>query len=202
MTTDRRQDILEAALKVFSTQGFHKATIKQIAKEANLKSPALIYWYFEDKKALLQACITDVSPLGEFAAMRGEVAEQMMDQPPEVVIQMIAQGITGIGEDETLTSMFRLYFSEAMRTPEVAEVVGDFQQMMLQLLERYLTRQIELERLRPHNVRTSARMMIGTMLAYLMGTQIFTQGTMGFPEREQYIQEVTDILLKGLARHE
>ena len=47
---DRRQQILEAALKVFSTKGYHKATNKDIAEAAGGISPGLIYWYFKDKQ--------------------------------------------------------------------------------------------------------------------------------------------------------
>jgi AcrR family transcriptional regulator len=39
---DRRGQILEAALRVFAERGFHKARIKEIAREAGIKSPALI----------------------------------------------------------------------------------------------------------------------------------------------------------------
>jgi AcrR family transcriptional regulator len=49
---DRRREILEAALRVFSERGFHGATIKEIAREAGIRSSALIYWYFEDKEDL------------------------------------------------------------------------------------------------------------------------------------------------------
>ncbi|MFW5691451.1 MAG: TetR/AcrR family transcriptional regulator, partial [Chloroflexota bacterium] len=41
---DRREAILRAALKVFSQHGFHKASIKQIAHAAGLKSTSHIYW--------------------------------------------------------------------------------------------------------------------------------------------------------------
>ena len=37
---DRRQQIIEAALKVFSTKGYHKATNKDIAQAAGGISPA------------------------------------------------------------------------------------------------------------------------------------------------------------------
>ena len=49
---DRRTQILEAALEVFSTKGFHKATNKDIASAAGGMSPGLIYHYFKDKEDL------------------------------------------------------------------------------------------------------------------------------------------------------
>ena len=50
----RRQQILDAALRVFAREGYHKASIRHIALEAGLKSPPLLYWYFKDKNELFK----------------------------------------------------------------------------------------------------------------------------------------------------
>ncbi len=47
----RRNEILAAAKRVFSSKGFHSTTIADIAKDANL-SYGSIYWYFDSKDAL------------------------------------------------------------------------------------------------------------------------------------------------------
>jgi len=47
----RRQQIMDAAKKVFSSNGFGGATIENIAEEAEL-SPATIYLYFKNKDEL------------------------------------------------------------------------------------------------------------------------------------------------------
>lgn len=41
---------MEVVQKVFAREGFYGATIKKIAIAAGLKSPSLVYWYFEHKK--------------------------------------------------------------------------------------------------------------------------------------------------------
>jgi len=48
----RKEQILEAAGKVFAKKGFHEATISEIAREAGL-SDATIYEYFSTKEELL-----------------------------------------------------------------------------------------------------------------------------------------------------
>jgi TetR/AcrR family fatty acid metabolism transcriptional regulator len=48
----RKEQILEAAGKVFARKGFHEATISEIAREAGL-SDATIYEYFSTKEELL-----------------------------------------------------------------------------------------------------------------------------------------------------
>ena len=52
LVTARRNQILDAAAKVFADKDFHLTTIKEIAVEAGI-APGTIYNYFENKPALL-----------------------------------------------------------------------------------------------------------------------------------------------------
>lgn len=52
-----RQIILDAALEVFSTHGFRGATLDQIALEAGLSKPNLLY-YFDGKDAIHRELLT------------------------------------------------------------------------------------------------------------------------------------------------
>ena len=47
----RKQQIVVAAKKVFSNKGFNRATMDDIAKEAEL-SPGTLYLYFKNKEEL------------------------------------------------------------------------------------------------------------------------------------------------------
>ena len=48
----RRQQIMVAAKRVFSNKGFNKATMEDIAQEAEL-SPGTLYLYFKNKEECL-----------------------------------------------------------------------------------------------------------------------------------------------------
>ena len=48
----KRDQILDAAVKVFAEKGFHKATIRDVAKAAGV-ADGTIYNYFENKQALM-----------------------------------------------------------------------------------------------------------------------------------------------------
>lgn len=72
------ETILEAALDVFSSQGFRGATLDQIADVAGLSKPNLLY-YFPSKEAIHQALLTrmldtwldplrDIDPEGDAVA--------------------------------------------------------------------------------------------------------------------------------------
>src|SRR6266851_8771153 len=84
----RRAQIVEAALHVMAEHGFRGASIKRIAEHAGLKSPALIYWYFKDKQALLEGVLHRMAPLlGAVAQL-----EDALDDPPEHVLPRIVSG--------------------------------------------------------------------------------------------------------------
>jgi len=53
---DKKIEIINAAISVFSTHGFHKAKIEDIAKEAGI-GKGTIYEYFDSKKSLFQEMI-------------------------------------------------------------------------------------------------------------------------------------------------
>ena len=50
----RRDEILNAAKRVFAEHGFHQTAIADVAKAAKL-SYGTVYWYFDSKDALFQA---------------------------------------------------------------------------------------------------------------------------------------------------
>ena len=54
LVSARREQILEAATRVFAEKGFRRATTREVAREAGV-SEGTIYNYFEDKDALLIA---------------------------------------------------------------------------------------------------------------------------------------------------
>ncbi len=49
---DKYHQILNAAIKVFAEQGYHKATISQVAREAGV-ADGTIYLYFKNKNDIL-----------------------------------------------------------------------------------------------------------------------------------------------------
>jgi TetR/AcrR family transcriptional regulator len=189
----RRREILDAAMHVMAEHGFRGASIKRIAQRAGLKSPALIYWYFRDKQALFEAVLQRMSPL------LGAVAEASLDDPPETVLPMVINGfLSGIRQPET-GRMMRLLLSEVVRHPQVATFFAERGPLVvLGFLERYLSRQIDLGTLRPHDPKGAARALMGMLLVYALGREVLPTVGAGFPPAETYQQQVTEIFLSGL----
>src|ERR1700716_1853714 len=104
----RRAQIVDAALHVMAEHGFRGASIKRIAERAGLKSPALIYWYFKDKHALLEAILQRMSP---FLSTVAE-ADLSLDDPPDQVLPRLITGFMTAIEQPQTGRMVRLLMSE------------------------------------------------------------------------------------------
>src|SRR5581483_1784727 len=90
---DRKEQILDAAMRVFAQKGFTRATNKDIAREAGI-TPGLIYYYFESKEAVLNAIIEQRSPL----QVMGSISEEILAMPPELFLRYIIARILAIVE--------------------------------------------------------------------------------------------------------
>jgi TetR/AcrR family transcriptional regulator len=192
----RRTQILDAALHVMSEHGFRGASIKRIAEHAGLKSPALIYWYFKDKQALLEAVLHRMAPfLGAVAEL-----EDSLDDPPEQVLPRIVNSFLTAVQQPMTGRFMRMLLSEATRHPAVASFFAERGPLrVLRFLEHYFQRQIELGRLRPHDPRAGARAFMGMLIVYALGREIFPAIGTGFPPADVYGKEMVAIFLHGLA---
>jgi AcrR family transcriptional regulator len=197
--SDRRAQILEAAFEEFSAQGFKGATIKGVARAAGLQSPALIYWYFPDKEALFREVLESRIPV--LRVVRDP--SSLLDLPPEEVLPNIAGRYLSTFDNRATQRMARLIVGEAMRRPEVSEVFGNaVLKRVLGFLKSYMARQVELGRLRPHDVRASARAFIGMLVPQAGGKVFFAAIREDGLTDEEHIGEVVGIFLHGLEGEE
>lgn len=193
--SERRQQILEAATEEFAANGFLGATIKDIAQRARLRSQALIYWYFPTKEALFEAVLGAHLPIVQVvldpAALR--------DRPPEEVLPLLARSFLAGADRPAAHRLMRLVAPEVVRRPEVADLIaGRVIGRVLDFLKTYLGHQIELGRLRPHDVRASSRAFVGMLLPQLAGKLLFPALRADELTDEEHIDTIVAILLTGL----
>jgi TetR/AcrR family transcriptional regulator len=192
---DRRGQILDAAFEEFSEKGFKGATIKSIARAAGLQSPALIYWYFPDKEALFREVLGAKIPV--LRAVSDPAG--LLDLPPEEVLPTIARGYLSTFDNLAAQRMVRLIMGEAMRRPEIADIFGSAViKRVLGFLKSYMARQVELGRLRPHDVRSSARAFIGMLLPQAGGKLFFPVIREDGLTDEEHIETAVNLFLQGL----
>jgi AcrR family transcriptional regulator len=190
---DRRVQILEAAFEEFAAKGFKGATIKSIAETAGLQSPALIYWYFPDKEALFREVLSSRVPILRVVAD----LTPLIDLPPEEALPRLGRAYFAF--DQHTIQTLQLVLGEAVRRPEIAELfIRSGPGRVLDFLKTYLERQIEIGRLRPHDVRSSARAFIGMLIPQLAGRLLFPALLDDDLADEEHLKTAVNIFLEGL----
>jgi AcrR family transcriptional regulator len=192
---DRRRQILEAALKVFSTKGFHKATNKDIAQAAGGISPGLIYWYFKDKEDLFLSIIRERATIFQLA----DHPERLMDLPPREGLALIGRTYLSIFKVPGNVAIMRILVAEAIRFPQIAEMFyKQAASRFLGLLSRYLQHQVDLGRLRPHDTATAARSFLGMFVINVVAREIMRDPSAIATSDDQLVATVLTIFLGGL----
>ena len=190
---DRRTQILEAAFEEFSEKGFKGTTVKSIAEAARLQSPALLYWYFSDKEALFREVLASKVPVVRAVSD----PERLLDLPPEEALPMLGRAYFAFERMDTRA--LKLTIGEAVRRPEVAEMfIKSGPGRVLDFLKNYLERQIEFGRLRPHDVRSSARAFIGMLMPQLAGKLFFPALVEDGLTDDEHLKAAVELFLRGL----
>jgi AcrR family transcriptional regulator len=193
-SSDRRAQIAEAALRVFSTKGFQRATNKDIAEEAGI-SPGLIYHYYKDKEDLFLSLFRDRAAIVQLA----DHPEELMSLPPREGLYLIGSSYLKMLAGPGNTALFRILISEVLRFPQISEMLYKLViSRIFAVIRDYLNRQIELGRLRPHNTDIATRSFIGAFVVHILAREVLRQ-----PEAREIgdatvLSTVIDIFLRGL----
>ena len=117
-----RQRILDAALELFSVQGFEATSTSQIASAVGIRKASL-YSHFENKQAILDALVRDV--LDQYAAhsIFARPDGDSEDAPtPESTERRILEQLRYILHDPHISRARRMLVVGQFRNPELAQL--------------------------------------------------------------------------------
>ena len=120
-----KQEILAAALELFSVQGFEATAISQIASAVGIRKASL-YSHFESKQAILDALVKDI--LEQYAThslfARTDWENDARDLPvtPDAAAQMILGQIRYILHDPVISRARKMLVIEQFQNPELAKL--------------------------------------------------------------------------------
>ncbi|MBV7335537.1 TetR/AcrR family transcriptional regulator [Chloroflexi bacterium TSY] len=192
---ERRNQIIDAALEVFSKKGFLEATNRDIARAAGIGSAGLIYHYFEDKRDLFRAVIQERTPVLELTS---QPTDLLFEQPPEQVLAFFAAAVLDVTANPTTLALIRLVFGEALRQPEVAELMWEAgSSHMIGFLYRYFERLMERGVIRRIDLGCAVRSFMGPLFAYIVTTRILELPDERAPTPEELVQTTVDVFLHG-----
>jgi AcrR family transcriptional regulator len=121
----RRRQILSAALRCFARQGFHRTTMQDIFREADL-SPGAVYSYFTSKDELIAAIIAEMMGFIAQTAMlfREPLPEGRLRTPGEALAEMIERyQDLELGTVDERARIFPHLVGEQQRDPQLNAAV-------------------------------------------------------------------------------
>jgi len=130
VSEERRKQIMDAALTVFSSKGFHQARMEDIALEADLSKGAL-YWYFTSKEEIISSLLTN------FFNREFLMIEEWAVQ--EVSARALMQNLTSLIVEDLLSikpfmSILYEFWAMSFRNEQVGDVIRQSMHQYLDLL--------------------------------------------------------------------
>lgn len=190
---DRREQILDAAMRAFSRKGFTRATNKDIAQEAGITA-GLIYHYFDSKEAVLRAIIEERSPLRLIRSLPQEV----QNQPPETLLRLPMRQALQIVEGENFVQVIRVILPEAIHNPEISPLVFNVLQEAIQFLSHYFAAKMESGELRQADALLAAQTFFNCVIGFVLRRQILHDPRVLQYTHEEIAESVVTTALYGL----
>ncbi|MFZ0530176.1 MAG: TetR family transcriptional regulator [Propionicimonas sp.] len=127
---DTRGVIQEAALKLFSEQGYEKVSLRAIARAAEV-DPALIHHYFENKADLFARSVLDLNldPDG--------IVEKVLDGPEELIGDRVLAEVLAAWDHPGARERFTAMLRAAVTNPGAQRPLSEFlaKEIMLKIAE-------------------------------------------------------------------
>jgi AcrR family transcriptional regulator len=170
MTEDRREQIIDAALRVFAEKGFARATSSEIAREAGNMTPGLIYYYFKSKEDLLKVVLQERSP---FRAST-QIHPEMLELPPDALLPLVVERLLAVMESEQCLSIMRVMIPEMLHgTTELSPIVLSCFQHLTAYLRHTLQIQVDKGTLRADlDPSATAQLIANSLIGIVLCRQI------------------------------
>ena len=135
---DKRRQILDGALHVFTSRGFDAASMSDIAAAANV-SKGTLYVYFEDKEHLFVALIQRERE----AQKRGAIEALNEDSDPVRALTIFGRCLVRMINGDLAVSAHRVVIGVAERMPDLGRGFYENGPMLgSKLIARYLDRMV------------------------------------------------------------
>jgi len=107
----KRQNILEAAIRVFARHGFHNTSVSQVAREAGV-ADGTIYLYFANKNELLISIFEDAM---SFFIDQATEALHNLETAPQKLRTLAHLHLKNLGENEDIATILQVELRHSIR---------------------------------------------------------------------------------------
>lgn len=192
---ERRRQIVEAAVELFSRKGFRGTRTREIAEAAGI-SEAMIFKHFATKRDLYSAMIEAKCATEELLA-RAAIAAKNHDDAGV----LRAVGLKMIEQTEADPSLMRLLLFSALEGHELSDIFFESRVKTLhEFLSNYIRKRIEEKRFRSMDALIVARGFIGMVVHYLLIHELFGVKRPLRSSPEEVVEQFVSVFLRGIER--
>ena len=188
-----RRKIIEAARHLFTSQGFHATTTRQITDRAGI-TPGAIYNHFQGKDAIFEAVLREYHPWKAIPpAVHAAEGDTISDIVHDAARRMLRSW-------EQHTDDMRLHFIELIefQGKHLPDLFSENFAAMTSILRE---KRESVPALQAYSSATLGRAMLGLFFAYIMSDQ-FTGVPMSIGLGQNAFDYFTDIYLHGVLAKE
>jgi TetR/AcrR family fatty acid metabolism transcriptional regulator len=187
---DKRQLILDAAVRVFARKGYHTSRVGDIAEEAGV-AHGLLYHYFKSKDELLETIFSNTWTL-MLEAISGV---ESLDEPARETLRKVSAIVLRAWRDTP--DIVRVLVREVTRSPHLQQEIGETEQAFA-ALERVIRKGQE-----AGEFRADVEPRFASFIFYGALEEILTGWVMGqLPDTEEDVRlaerTVVEMLCDGL----
>ena len=204
---DRRRQIVDVAMRLFSERGFRGTTTKEVAQAAGV-SEAIIFRHFATKDDLYTAIIDRKACAGAEGAggartvadqIKCSAAELMVRKDDRAVFEHIALQMMRHHEEDT--EFLRLLFYSALEGHQLSQLFWDRNvRAMYEFLGSYIRRRQREGAFRELDPTVAVRAFTGMIIHHSVTNTLWDKSrTLLDISNEEAARQFTDILLRGIA---
>lgn len=184
---ETKQQIIDAALRLFSVQGVSATSLSDIATEAGVTRGA-IYWHFKNKVDLFtEACeLTDL----KIESLEIEYQTKYPDDPLFVLRELLIYILTSIVEDPKHNALLEIYFHKCEFVGEMTPIVEIRRELCAadySRIEQSFSRCIEKKQLPANLNLRRAAIMLRAMMTGLAENWLFSPESFSIKDESQYL---------------
>ena len=192
----RPEEIISAALDVFTDRGFAATKLEDVARRAGV-TKGTIYLYFDSKEALFKALIREtIVPV----IAKGEAIAQSFTGSARDLFEKLVREYWRLVGETSLVGIPKLMISEAANFPELArfyyeEVVTRGHRLMAGVIERG----IKAGEFRPVNVVLAAKLAMSPVMHAVIARKAFSACMPEGFDVDSYLNTHIDLYLNGIS---
>jgi len=199
MKTDRRQDILKAAMELFARKGFRGTTTRDLATQAEINE-AIIFRHFKNKEDLYSA-ILEHKACESRAAQTEELDRLASANDDEAFFQELARNF--LKKHQQDTTFLRLLLFSALEGHQLSEMFASTitdRNPMLNYITTYIQRRIDEGVFANTDPQLAARAFVSMFASHVIFHEILGMNKTETYDSEQIVQTFVSIFLKGIAK--